>query len=130
MKISPNIFPYIERIKSEPVPEARIEIAMNYIDFTIKQFEKAQHGMTDRQLLSFFKRAKNQWVSLVNKNIPMSEPDENGECDFLIEEMYESIFAQRALPLAETEEDVNALKAALLDIYTKFGWDTEALEEY
>ena len=129
MKIQPNVFPFIERIKNEPDPDARVEIAVAYIDNTIKLFEKFSFNMSGRALLRYFKNCKSHWEKLVRLEIPMSEPDEDGEVGFLMSEMYESIFAQRALMLPPDEEKRNQLIEALTGIYIHFGWSLETLNE-
>ena len=128
MKAKPNIHPFIDRIKEEPVPELRVNIAMKYIDLTIREFEIYGHGMNGNQLLKYFQACREHWNKLVRKEIPMSSPDEDGLVDYLPFEMYEELYGQRALALAPNLERFEELRLALTGIYATLGWTMDVIE--
>ena len=127
MKIDLNYFPYWERIKKAPIEE-RLDIACEYIDFTLNQYFKYSMQMTFIQTKRLFLKLDENWNTLCNKDILVyvSEEGEEYTLDF---EVLPEMVAQRTLQRARFKSDFDGMKDSLGKIFKSLEWSQDILSE-
>lgn len=125
MRMTANAYPTIEKMK-KAAPEDRLEIAITFVDSTIRTFEHFQHSMTGKQLLKYFTSCQAHWDKIVRKNFTIIE---DGEEFVLDTDIYPSLFIQRILAIPMSYDKEVRIREALSDIAEYLNWDVEELYE-
>ena len=126
MKIDLNYFPYMEKINQAPI-EDRLDIACEYIDFTLNQFFKYSFKITNNQVKKIFTTLDKNWRSICNKDIVVFiDGGQEYTLDF---EVLPEMVAQRVLQKVASQEDFDYALNSLNGIFKNLGWSQDILEE-
>jgi hypothetical protein len=125
MRLKPTIWPTVETMKRTE-PEDRLEVAIGWIDSTIRDFEIHEGRMSGKQLLAYFRNCKKQWDRLVDHDFEILD---EGHLYTLQHDTYPSVFAQRLLEVPTNPDQETRLREALREVYNYFGWEADDLEE-
>ena len=116
----------MEKIKKAPIEE-RLDIACEYIDFTLNQFFKYSFKITNNQVKKIFTTLDKNWRSICNKDIVVFiDGGQEYTLDF---EVLPEMVAQRVLQRVATQEDFDYAINSLKGIFKNLGWSQDILSE-